>query len=167
MVDGPAWFKSRGATPPSRIDSLACTETKIGAPPRDALRCHGPPSFSTPGGESVFSLYVYTTVDRAGGKKAAQLALEVAIAAGPMDREAPPDPNDPNEGQYIALEATLDASRTTITVREKTGAACAASLAQYKDPELAPHRKVINLACAAKGTYRWTNDGGGRFVKSP
>ena len=124
--------------------------------------CKGPPSQILRGGESVFSLQIFTTQG-----KAAQLSLDVPIAAGPLDREQEPSPSDPNEGQYIALEAVLDASGTTLTVREKTGAACVAALAQYKDPLLAPHRKVITGACAAKGTYRWTNDGGGRFVKVP
>ena len=84
-------------------------------------------------------------------------ALDIPIAAGPLDREIVPDAPAPDD-QYVELDATLEPSGTALVVREKPGKTCANALAEYKGPELAPHRRVIRKACAARGRYVLRND---------
>ena len=89
--------------------------------------------------------------------------LEVPISAGPLDRLIDPDPDDPNEGSYLLLEAAVEDDGKSVVVREKLHpkARCASVLGSL-DEALVRHRKVIELACRAVGIYRWQ---GGRFVK--
>jgi hypothetical protein len=147
VEDPGAWFASHGAKPPADVDRLGgCTPTHLGN--RDALICHGgAPTQSLAGGESVFSLRI-ETVD--GGRAAT--ALDAPIAAGPLDPELSPG-ESPDDAQYVVLDASLDAAGTTLTIRDKPGKTCNQALAQYQGVELAPHRRVIQRACSARGRY--------------
>ena len=152
-IDDPAvWLTAHGAAPPPDTERLGvCTAIRLGA--HDGLLCsRGAPSESLPGGESVYSLVVLV-VEGAKTRR----ALDIPIAAGPLDREIVPDAPAPDD-QYVELDATLEPSGTALVVREKPGKTCANALAEYKGPELAPHRRVIRKACAARGRYVLRND---------
>ncbi len=152
-IDDPvAWLAAHGAAPPPNTDLFgACTAIRLGA--RDALLCpRGAPSESLPGGESVFPLRVLVVE---GART--RTALAIPIAAGPLDREIVPGQPPPDDA-YVELDATLEPGGAALIVREKPGKTCAKALADYKGHELAPHRRMIEKACAARGRYVLRND---------
>jgi hypothetical protein len=155
VLDVGAWLHARGAAPSSTLDSSSCYATHIGT--IDALMCYGAPSETLPGGEAVFPLRVVTVSNRQ-----TVTALVTPIAAGPLDREI--DPSDLSRDlNYITLDATFD-SAGTLTIGEKAGNGCAKVLAQYAAADLAPHRRVIQKACASRGKYELQN---GKLARVP
>jgi hypothetical protein len=134
-----------------------CEEIRFYVPPRAALACTkgGPMEGSSSSGESLYALDIIV-VD--GGR--ARRALHVPIAAGPLDREAPPREDDPNEGNYIQLAMDVDAANGAIVLREKGPRACTEALVRVK--AYARTLRVTSAACAARGRYVWRGD---RFVR--
>jgi len=112
---------------------------------------------SLPTGESLFPLTVWLLE----GQKL-RLALEAPIAAGPLDREAPPAAGDVNQGMYIHLDAAVDASGNALEIRERPGAECAQILASLARDHLSSQRKVVEIACRARGRYFLRNGSFGR-----
>lgn len=161
-VSARRWLSTHGVAPDPIVDRVyACFTAQLGVPARDGLVCEqgGPMKGSLDSGESLFPLTLYV-VD---GKKLREV-LEVPIAAGPLDREAPPDPKDPKRGQYVRLEAVVAPSGARVDVRELTDATanCAASLAAV--PKDAPRiARMVRVACASVGVYTWD---GSRFTKA-
>ena len=146
-----AWLKKNDVKPPKDLARWGSCDVV-----RDnVLFCRSAPMESLPSGESVFPLRVVYA--RTG------LALTAPIAAGPMDNLVEPGGN-PDDYQYIVLDAALDAAGTTLTISEKPGKTCDGILAQYKLPELFNHRRMVQKACAARGRYVLHD---GKLVRAP
>ena len=146
-----SWLAAHDVKPPKELETWgSCTIARA-----DVLFCRGAPMESLSGGESVFPLrvvYAHTGV-----------ALTTPIAAGPLDNPVMPGQNA-DDFQYVILDASLDPAGTTLTIQEKPGATCAQILAQYKEPESAGHRRVVQRACTARGRYVLQN---GKLVRAP
>jgi hypothetical protein len=170
-IDPEAWLAEKGvAHVPDRLSGslFGCRAVRVGAPPRDGLFCPGGPPMegSLPGGESLFPLVV-AFVDG----KTLRVALRVPLAAGPLDREMPPEENDPSGGNYVQLDAVLSTDGLHLSVRDRPGAGCLERLAEYRkdnlsDPNLkgilTPHIRVMEAACRSRGEYTWQGD---RFTR--
>lgn len=153
------WLKAHGIAPDAFVDRVyGCRVTTLGDPARDGLVCElgAPMKGSLDSGESVFPLTLWVVE----GRRLREV-LQVPLAAGPLDREAPPRPGDPREGQYVRLDVVLDTTGTRVEVRERSRATCASSLADV--PKDAPRiAKMVRVACDAVGVYTWDT---GKFVK--
>lgn len=114
---------------------------------------------SLPTGESVFPLLVLVVE-----QTALVPVFEVPIMAGPLVRESPPAPDDPNDGGYIRLAPTLGNDGTSITIQEQSDgrAKCATALEASTGAAMAGTRRMIELACGSLGRYAWRS---GRFVR--
>ena len=124
----------------------------------ESLVCPGgPPIQSVPEGESVFGARVVIV---SGGK--ATIAATLAYAAGPLDSEVMPGESW-EDANYITLDVTVD-DAGVLSVAEKPGQTCDKILAKYKSSELAPHRRMILVACAARGKYVLHD---GKLVRRP
>jgi hypothetical protein len=155
LVDVGAWLRDRGVAASPTLAASSCYSIRIAA--LDALMCYGPPSEMLTGGESVFPLSIITV---SGGR--ATTALTTPIAAGALDPEVDFD-QPAQDPHYITLDAAFD-SAGTLTISEKPGKSCAKVLADFASPDLVPHRKVIQKACAARGKYTLQ---GGKLVRAP
>jgi hypothetical protein len=162
--EGQAWLAKHGVTTPDAEHRIGgCEAVKVGMPSRDALWClggSGPMAGSFDSGESLFPLTV-----RIAEGHALRNVLELPIAAGALSRDFDDDDKaDPNEGNYILLEARLAPDGSTVTVQEKVHpkAKCAAVVAEHTALRLVKHRKVVEAACRSVGTYVWR---GNRFVR--
>lgn len=157
------WLARHGVTTPDAEHRIAgCSPVAVGAPTRDGLWCignAGPMKGSFDTGESLFPLTVW--VAEAHRLRA---VLELPVAAGALDRLDLDVTGDPNQGNYILLAATLAPDSASITLSEKDhpNAKCAAVLAAHASKDLEKHRRVIQAACNAVGTYVWRGD---RFVR--
>lgn len=156
-----AWLASHGIKSfPENPDRLSgCRVVRLGEPARDGLVCDsgGPMKASFVTGESVFPFTVWSV--SAG---ALRVALEVPIAAGPLDWDFD-ESEAPGGRMYVELDAKLSERGDAIDVVERPGKSCATVLAEHAAPELARHRAVIRMACASAGHYIWS---GGRFVRA-
>ncbi len=154
-IDLRAWLTERKVKPPADVDMInSCRSIKLGG--RDAAWCdQGAPTEGTIGGESVFSLQIFS---------ADGLVIKVPMAAGPLDNDfIMPGNTDPDAGQYIVLDARLDPSGNSLTLAEKPGKSCGEVLAKYTQKEFAPHRRVVQKVCSARGTYTLQS---GKLVRS-
>jgi len=167
-----AWLTLHGVTASaaSGTDPLqeiyGCDPVRVGVPLRDGVWClntSGPMKGSLGSGESVFPLEVKIVEGHV-----LRTVLRVPIAAGALDRMEAPRPDDPNQGNYIQLDAQLARDGSSITIREKAQpeTKCAAALARTPQPDLAPvlanARRMVELACRSRGRYVWRGD---RFVR--
>jgi hypothetical protein len=170
MVDAQAWLAEKGVThvPDALSNSLfGCHAAKLGSPAREGLVCPGGPPMegSLPGGESLFPLVLVY----ADGKTL-RVALRVAIAAGPLDRMGPADESDPDEGNYVQLDAVVSADGMHVSIRDRPAAGCRERLAEYRKKNegpdlkgiLTPHICVMEAACRSRGEYTWRGD---RFTR--
>ncbi len=168
--DADTWLAAHGVATRADPDGHAvssCTPVRVGAPPRDGLLCqHDLVTFaSEPGGETAFTLRILVVDGRR-----LRFAARLPIAAGPEDHEGSPEPDDPNEGDYVRLVPELSSDGLSLTIRDHPGAGCVDELRSYRkqneQPDLggalAPHIRVMEAACRSRGSYVWK---AGQFVK--
>ena len=147
-----------------RDQLFGCFVVKLGAPQRDAAWCtksKGPMKGSAGTGESMFPLEVWAPAPSQGSARTMRLVLQIPLSAGALDLFEPPAPDDPDEGRYVALAATLSKDGKSIVVAEKPAPArrCADAM---KVSDNAKMRKMVETACRSIGTYTWRGD---RFVR--
>jgi hypothetical protein len=169
-LDVQAWLAEHGVPPGGDGDNLSgCKAVRVGAPLRDALLCDhdGSSVASEPGGEMAFAVRIFV-VERAQ----LRVVFRAAIAAGPLDKEQRPSPDDPNDGDYVRLAAEVSRDGLRVTLRDHPGAGCAERLRELRaqnagDTELrgvlTPHIHMMEVACRARGTYVWKS---GAFVRA-